>query len=520
MTGTIDFADTLFEVLKSAMPYLLMGGKVSPLVGIVLVPILMYMATRLRNHFAERKLHKRHTVVLKNERNEYTRCNVSVIRLTWYIRNVIKLQGCTYSSGTSQSLFRNDTDATGYNLPEMTLHSTKGELDFDYHGKKVWVECHTEQIEKTSVATVFVSAENEETIEKLLDESSHLYADYYEEKVREARLHKRTVNTPDFGQWISAPLRIHKTFNNTFLPRDVHDLLIADIDEFKTAEKAYRERGIPYKRGYLLYGPPGTGKTSTYYAIAEKMRSCIYKLHLSQVQDDNTLRVLVRDIEPGSVIVVDDVDRIKTGTGRTAKKPKNSFEDSSSENMGGGVSLQALLEVFDGYDYLHGCIVVFTANDISAMDPALIRPGRIDFKIHLDYPKSGVVRDIFTMFYGVDGGELLDNATLDANAHVPTADIINNIVMPNRGSIDRAASLLRERLETAPIPEPEPKAEMDFVDDDVDIEDAATETQSDSGFEIPRQKRHSNKSRYVPHNMTRFLQRASFTGIRRPTVLF
>ena len=59
-----------------------------------------------------------------------------------------------------------------------------------------------------------------------------------------------------------------RPFSSVILDRGVAENVKNDICEFLQSSKWYRERGIPYRRGYLLYGPPGCGKTSFITALA------------------------------------------------------------------------------------------------------------------------------------------------------------------------------------------------------------------------------------------------------------
>lgn len=54
--------------------------------------------------------------------------------------------------------------------------------------------------------------------------------------------------------------------------------LIMDVEHFLSQPRWYIDRGIPYRRGYLLYGPPGSGKTSAIMAIAG------FRFYISQIE--------------------------------------------------------------------------------------------------------------------------------------------------------------------------------------------------------------------------------------------
>jgi chaperone BCS1 len=59
------------------------------------------------------------------------------------------------------------------------------------------------------------------------------------------------------------------------------DRLLTDIRDFFAHEEYYLERGIPWRRGYLLHGVPGSGKTSTILAIASELQLDVYLIPLS-----------------------------------------------------------------------------------------------------------------------------------------------------------------------------------------------------------------------------------------------
>src|ERR1700722_3734169 len=88
--------------------------------------------------------------------------------------------------------------------------------------------------------------------------------------------------------------------------------LMQDIEKFRASRARYRSLGVPYHRGYLLYGPPGTGKTSLVSAIAAKFGMSIYVVNLTEFTD-RTLKSAMNDVPENSVILFEDIDRMRTG---------------------------------------------------------------------------------------------------------------------------------------------------------------------------------------------------------------
>ena len=66
--------------------------------------------------------------------------------------------------------------------------------------------------------------------------------------------------------------RRRRPINSVILDRNITDNILTDVKEFISCPKWYMDRGIPYRRGYLLYGPPGCGKSSFITALAGKAR--------------------------------------------------------------------------------------------------------------------------------------------------------------------------------------------------------------------------------------------------------
>jgi chaperone BCS1 len=86
-------------------------------------------------------------------------------------------------------------------------------------------------------------------------------------------------------------------------------------------------------------------------------------------------------------VVIEDIDRIKL-----ANK-----EDVFAQENKNGLSLSGLLNILDGYSLKENKSVIFilTANDISKLDPALIRDGRMNLKVHIDNPNRENIKKIY-----------------------------------------------------------------------------------------------------------------------------
>lgn len=177
--------------------------------------------------------------------------------------------------------------------------------------------------------------------------------------------------------------------------------LLDDITKFKSSRERYRSLGVPYHRGYLFYGPPGTGKTSLVSAIAEKFGMLIYATNLAHF-NDRSLVSAMNDVEQNSVILFEDVDCMKSGDARsyaeeTSPPPQSKPPGTKDDRF--GVTLSGLLNALDGFSAPDNVLFVMTSNRIEALDPALLRPGRIDYRLHLgkatEHQKIALYRRFF-----------------------------------------------------------------------------------------------------------------------------
>jgi len=165
--------------------------------------------------------------------------------------------------------------------------------------------------------------------------------------------------------------------------------LVQDIEKFRRSKRRYSRLGVPYHRGYLFYGPPGTGKTSLVSALAANFGLAIYLVNLA-VFNDRTLMSAVNQVSPDSVLLFEDIDCMKGGNARTPLNTRtNENMNSSSEKERddvadrNGVTLSGMLNVLDGFHAPTNVLFMMTTNRIDSLDAALLRPGRIDYKLYL-----------------------------------------------------------------------------------------------------------------------------------------
>ena len=201
------------------------------------------------------------------------------------------------------------------------------------------------------------------------------------------------IGQAEYSGWESIGTRRSRTVASVVLPAGVADDVLADAKRFKESAGWYGDRGIPYRRGYLIHGTPGSGKTSLITAMAGELRLNICILNLSNPSlDDGKLLELMAAVPADSVVVLEDVDA--------------AFEQRERGSGAGtsGITFSGLLNAIDGVAAQEGRILCLTTNHRERLDPALIRPGRIDKQVEFGHASREQVERLFRQFYRTEAG--------------------------------------------------------------------------------------------------------------------
>eukprot|EP01062_Namystynia_karyoxenos_P035101 TRINITY_DN25721_c0_g1_i1.p1 TRINITY_DN25721_c0_g1~~TRINITY_DN25721_c0_g1_i1.p1 ORF type:complete len:479 (+),score=145.29 TRINITY_DN25721_c0_g1_i1:91-1437(+) len=207
--------------------------------------------------------------------------------------------------------------------------------------------------------------------------------------------------------WRRAAARAHRAADSVVLDDDLEKRVFADAEWFASPETQqwYEVHGVPYRRGYLFSGPPGNGKTSLAAALAARLRRPIA---LVSFQDssltDATLCGLLRDAPRGCVLLVEDVD---------AAFRSREIPDSPEDPRTLGVpppqpcnlTFSGVLNAIDGVASQEGRILVLTTNHADRLDPALLRPGRIDLQVQLQPASAEQAERLLRRFHKVAPAE-------------------------------------------------------------------------------------------------------------------
>ncbi|MFM7151964.1 MAG: AAA family ATPase, partial [Gemmataceae bacterium] len=184
-----------------------------------------------------------------------------------------------------------------------------------------------------------------------------------------------------------------------------------EIELWRAHRDWYRNRGIPWKRGWLLYGPPGTGKTALARAFAEDLNMPIYVFNLAQMSNFELMKAWTdMQVNVPCIALIEDIDNVFHGRENVARKnqPMPFMMPSKKDNEGDSpmptpLTFDCLLNCLDGVERSDGIFTIITTNDLTKIDPALgqprklpdgtvefisTRPGRIDKAVELTYMEA------------------------------------------------------------------------------------------------------------------------------------
>ena len=298
------------------------------------------------------------------------------------------------------------------------------------------------------------------SIEDLRDNKKFIYT-----------LTKAKYENNKYELWDEVQFLSTRTFSNIFF-KGKNDI-VKKLDFFLRNKDWFFNKGIPYSLGIGMYGPPGTGKTSLIKAIGNYTNRHIVVISLKIIKTKKQLDSIFFeerynvDNKKGSIgfdkkiIVFEDIDCIgdivldrdkkkkKSITGLGKKLNFDELSTDSKINVGdlletivatdkatanlceypkvladeAPITLDDILNLWDGIRETPGRIMVMSSNHYCDLDPALIRPGRIDISLELSYASRQIIREIYNHLFG----EELDEdklSNINDNYYSP-AEIIN-----------------------------------------------------------------------------------------------
>jgi len=187
----------------------------------------------------------------------------------------------------------------------------------------------------------------------------------------------------------------------------------------------FQRVGITPPKGCLLYGPPGTGKTLLARAVASQLDANFLKVVSSAIVDKyigESARLIremfnyARDHQP-CIIFMDEIDAIG---GRR-------FSEGTSADREIQRTLMELLNQMDGFDILGKVKMIMATNRPDTLDPALLRPGRLDRKIEIPLPNEQARLEVMK----IHAAPITKHGDIDFEAIVKLSDGFNGADLRN-----------------------------------------------------------------------------------------
>lgn len=280
-------------------------------------------------------------------------------------------------SKSSNSYYEEKNEGYNTGLKFHQLPST-GSHSFFHKGRIMWLSRNsTSGLDRSSSEMIQIDCLGPKAaLEGLITDAQVVYS----QKDR----HRTIVYACDqYGAWRRIRSRLARKLDTVITNNNIKETVLNDVHDFMASEAWYTSRGIPYRRGYMFYGPPGSGKTSLVTALAGELGVNIYTLSLANknLTDDTFIEALV-DTPIQCVLLLEDIDA--------------AFKNRKSKQ---GITFAGLLNALDGVAAQEGRILCMTTNHYDKLDPALVRPGRVDVLIEFTHATHDMISDLFLRFY-------------------------------------------------------------------------------------------------------------------------
>lgn len=255
----------------------------------------------------------------------------------------------------------------------------------------------------------------------------------YENKLSNYRKNKKFIymlnatNAPDSRMWSEYEFNSYKVFDNLFF--DGKTELINKIDFFNKNKEFYDKFGISHTLGLALSGPPGTGKTSIVKCIANYLNRHIIIIPLNKIGSlDELYHVFFEGTYntnnkkdsisfADKIILIEDIDCMDDIVKKRCTDSDSGFSDSEEyteinskkktvsnlkkvlEKNKNKLTLSDILNIIDGIVSTPNRILIMTSNHYSKLDPALVRPGRIDYHIEMGNASEDTIKEVYLKYF-------------------------------------------------------------------------------------------------------------------------
>ncbi|GAV72053.1 AAA domain-containing protein/AAA_assoc domain-containing protein [Cephalotus follicularis] len=359
------------------------------------------------------------------EFNENMQENNLYYKVSLYITSLTSIEDSDYTN-----LF------TGKKQNDIVLRLDHNQtIDDDFLGARVsWINQNQEKGSKNFVLKIR-RADKRRILRPYL-QHIHTVSDEVEQRnYRDLKLHMNIEDDSNHEKkcWRSIPFNHPSTFDTISMEPDLKNKVKSDLESFLKAKQYYQRLGRAWKRSFLLYGPSGTGKSSFVAAMANFLHYDIYDIDLSKVKANSDLKSLLLQTTSKALVLIEDLDRY--------------LMDKST-----AVSLSSLFNFMDGI-WSSCCaeerIMVFTMNNKDLVEPAVLRPGRIDVHLHFPLCDFSSFKSLASSYLRVKDHKLFSQVEeiFQTGASLSPAEI-GELMIANRNSPSRALKSVITALQT------------------------------------------------------------------------
>ena len=170
---------------------------------------------------------------------------------------------------------------------------------------------------------------------------------------------------------------------------------IGKLISFFQNREHFQKWNIDPPRWVLLYGPPWTGKTLAAKIIAGEVWLPFYRISSTDIiskwigDSARNMKAFFDKLVPPCVVFIDEIDALVPN--RDGKWSRDVTQEEIQ-------AINVLLQVIDGFDVKKDILFIGATNRIDAMDPAILRAGRLDYKIFVDYPDFEARKEIWDIY--------------------------------------------------------------------------------------------------------------------------
>lgn len=290
-----------------------------------------------------------------------------------------------------------------YNMDE----NTKIIINYEQKGEPVGTHC-----EAIVYNSMTISCETFEIWEKFLKDLNTFI-----EQFDTSETTKLNIYVADkYGDWWKYSKIPSRQLSTIYLDENIKMQLKNDITKFINNELEYDKFGIPYKRTYLLTGVPGSGKTSIIKALCNEFERNLCILSVNKDFDNSTILNAFKNMREKSFLLIEDIDCLFE---------KREHKDNPL------ITFSSFINVLDGVLYKHGLICFITTNHPERLDHAILRSGRMDLILKIDYPSKVDIKRLFVDLNSKTSSLALIESECDkfidkiSGKNIPMAAIVN-----------------------------------------------------------------------------------------------